>query len=206
MARFIAKYRRYRIPGRKPVSEPLVGGARRIIKHGVICEFRHGGVRDYEKDVARQLLKIRGTNTEQDEVTPVDPFSGPGSRLSIFDTDDPVLNRQWNDWDSIEKNPAGTIRKEVEEFLRSYVMNGVDYIEVEPVKVPSPWPKYDSLVKQGRRTIEMVAEQIVETIGLMGLDPGDVLHYERGNLNRPEVIEALEALMAAPEAEEIVSA
>ncbi|MFA5052998.1 MAG: hypothetical protein WC565_03000 [Parcubacteria group bacterium] len=206
MARFIAKYRRYRLGVRKPLSELLAGGQRRIIRHGVVAEFQHGIAREYEREAARKLLKIVGTTIEQDEVTPVDPFSGPGCRLSVYDTDDPMLNKQWAEMELVEKAAPGTVRKDVEEFMRSYGANGIDYIEVEPVKVPAPWPKYDSLVKQGRRSIEMVAEQIVETAKLMGLDPETVLHYERGHLNRSEVIAALEELVAAPEAEEIVTA
>lgn len=66
------------------------------------------------------------------------------------------------------------------------------YIEVEPVKATPPWPAYDKLTAQGRRTVEMVAEKIVATVQDLELDAATVAAYERQNLNRPEVLAALE--------------
>ena len=207
--RAIAKYRRYQLGARKPLSEPTVNGVR-IYRHGFGCEFKHGGVRDYEKDVARKTFSIKGQTVERDEVTRVDPFSGPGSRLSVFDTDDPLLNAQWAEWETIEKGedgnplPKGTIRKEIENFLLNYSSHGIDYVVVEPVKLKIPWPKYDTLIVHGRRTLSMVAEQIAATAAQIGVDPEIVKAYERANLDRPAVLAALE--VPAEEAEEIVAA
>jgi hypothetical protein len=207
--RFISKYRRYKIGARKPLSEPTPTG-KRVYRHGFVCEFKHGGVREYEKDVARKTFSIKGQTVERDEVTRVDPFSGPGSRLSVFDTDDPLLNAQWAEWETIEKGedgkplPKGTIKKEIEDFLLNYSSHGIDYVVVEPIKLKAPWPKYDSLVPQGARTLAKVAEQIAATAAQIGIDPEIVKAYERANLDRPVVLAALE--VPVEEAEVLVSA
>lgn len=207
--RFVSKYRRYQLSARKPLSEPTVTG-KRIYRHGFTCVFKHGGIRDYEKDVARKTFSIKGQTVERDEVTTVDPFSGPGSRLSVFDTEDPLLNAQWAEWETIEKdedgNPLarGTIKKEIEQFLLNYSSHGIDYVVVESVKLKAPWPKYDSLIPQGRRTLVMVAEQIAATAAQIGIDPETVRAYERANLDRPVVLAALD--VPVEEAEVLVSA
>lgn len=202
--RCIAKYRRYKLGAREHIAEPTLRGMK-VHQYGVVCEFQHGGVRDYEKDAARKVFKIKGITTEQDQVTPIDPFSGPGSRLSVFDTDNPELNKRWAQWDKLEGNHEGTIKSEVEEFLRSYGACGIDYIAVDPVHPKAPWPKYDAILARGKRTSVMAAQIIVDTAEQIGVDPAVVIAYERENLNRPDVIKALE-FVPQPEPEEIVAA
>ena len=53
-------------------------------------------------------------------------------------------------------------------------------------------------MKTGRRTDEKVVEQILAGIDTTGVDPAAVVAYERENLNRAEVIAAVEALQAGP--------
>lgn len=69
-------------------------------------------------------------------------------------------------------------------------------LPVEPPRLSAPWPAYDKLVPQGKRTIDMVAAKIVEKVEEDGYNPVDVLEYEKQNLNRVEVVVALEALIA----------
>lgn len=72
-------------------------------------------------------------------------------------------------------------------------LRSAGYLEVEPVKMAPPWPSYDKLVAQGRRTPEMVVEKILAKIEEDGYDPAVVAAYERQSLNRPEVVAALES-------------
>jgi hypothetical protein len=80
------------------------------------------------------------------------------------------------------------------------------YLRVEPKRLPAPWPAYDKLVPQGRRTVELVAEKIAATVAENGYDPAQVAAYERQNANRPEVLAALEAGVPDEEPEPLVVA
>ncbi len=73
---------------------------------------------------------------------------------------------------------------------------------VERPKVAAPWPAYDKLTVTGRRTIEHVVEKIVAAVTDLGLEPKAVVDYERENLNRPEVLAAMEALAEGEKEEE----
>lgn len=88
-------------------------------------------------------------------------------------------------------------REAVEEKLIT-----LGYVQVEPERLAAPWPAYDKLVAHGRRTIEMVAEKIAEKVTEDGYSPHAVIAYERENLNRPQVIAALEALISGGDTED----
>jgi len=99
-------------------------------------------------------------------------------------------------WDSKEAQKVyGWTDEEREKFeqkLKSHPRFGLRFIEVVAEKIPAPWPAYDKLTAQGRRTIEMVAETIATKVREDGYTPADVIAYERENLNRQQVIEAIE--------------
>lgn len=199
--RFIAKYRRYKITARQEVKNNFGDGKSQIVRHGVICEFQHHGEQPHEREFARQLLKMNGTTLEADDQTPYDPYIGIESRLSAFDTDAPGLVKQWSAWDAQEGNPDGTIKREVEEFLLGYQARGRDYIFVEELKLPAPWPTYDMI--EGAKAADTIASRVSE----LGFDPYAVLAYERQERNRPDVIGAVEALLApASPDEDLVAA
>lgn len=65
-------------------------------------------------------------------------------------------------------------------------------------KLVAPWPTYDKLTVTGRRTLEHVVEKVVATVTDLGLDPAAVAAYERENLNRQPVVDAMDALLSAP--------
>jgi len=75
--------------------------------------------------------------------------------------------------------------------------------ELSPGPAEAPRGGLDGLAVElraaGRRTVEMVAESIVAKVREDGYSPDDVLAYERQNLNRQEVLEALEELVRVPE-------
>jgi len=80
------------------------------------------------------------------------------------------------------------------------------YLEVVPVTLTAPWPAYDKITVQGRRTIELVAQKIAETVAENGYDPAEVAAYERQNLNRPEVLAALTVPVPEEDPEPLVAA
>lgn len=208
--RFIAKYRRYKLTAREHIKEDFATGKTRILQHGVICEFQHGGLFNDEKEYGSQHFKFKGTLQEEDEATPVDPVYGVNSRLSVFDTDWPHLVKQWEQWDGQEGHPKGTIKREVEEFLLNYTSYGRDYLLMERPKTPAPWNSYDELQVVGRRKAEHLVEKIVEIVRATGTDPAQVVAYERENprAGSEEIVAAMEGLLAPDptEDDELVAA
>ena len=154
---------------------------------GYIAQFRRNDYTDYEKQIAYDRLGSalnRGSRLGDDMVTPVPN----DDRIGTFDThqiDDPKL------------------RARVEELMVAHADHGRDFLLVEQPKVGKPWPRYDELRAQGRRTIDLVVEQIVAKVREDGYTADDVLAYERQNLNRQEVLEALEELARVPEEDRV---
>lgn len=127
------------------------------------------------------------------------PLVDDGRLLGWFDTDMAAADVGW---------PADRKHEYEQKMLRQ--SGPTSFVPVTPPKPTPPWPTYDALVARGRRSAANVAERIVETIAATGVHPDAVLAYERETLNRPEVVEALEALLATPAAavedEEMVEA
>jgi len=207
MGRFAAQYRRYKITCREHIKMTLANGKENVIQHGVIAGFEHGGpFEPWEREQAHKHFKFRGTTQERDEATPVDP----GLRLSLFDTDAPHLVAQWRQWDALEGQPPGTIKEEVEDFLRGYMAAGHDYIELVPEPVPAPWPTYDALTIHGNRNAEKVAAKNIEIALATGISFEDVIAYEKQNRNDDRILgfynaAQAEQLAGEPE-EELVTA
>lgn len=158
------------------------------VQTGIVCDFRQIGhaATPWEQDAALKTFEFNGLAIGED----------PLRRLGYYDTD--IAAQQFG-WDADTK-------KLVEDRLLSGASYGIDYLRVEKPKLPAPWPTYDTLVQQGRRTNQMVAEKIAETVADIGIDPQVVINYERENLGREEVIKAVEVLLEPKPAEEIVAA
>ena len=172
---YISKYRTtlqkesatYVAPGQKNVHLPRI-----------VAQFRPG-VPDYVVNALRKKW-------------PKMPVIHP----SVGSPDGPV---PWHSvcslWDSKEaQRTYGWTDQEREKFeqkLKSHPRYGLRFIEIEREKIPAPWPAYDKLTAQGRRTIEMVAETIAQKVREDGYVPENVIAYERENLNRQQVIDAL---------------
>jgi hypothetical protein len=206
--RFISKYRRYKITARQEIKTALASGKDLVMQHPVICDFQWGiQVLPHEKELAKRSFKFRGIPVEEDEMTHLDPIYGPDPRLSVFDTEWPHLARQWAQWEQMEGKPAGTIRKEVEEFLTTYSQHGRDYLLVETIKVDMPYPRYDEHRKiHGQRKIEHAIKDIVAVYESAGFDIDQAIAYEKQEGDSPEVIAALEALRAPAPEEELIAA
>jgi hypothetical protein len=165
--------------------EILASGLPRVLAKGFICEFRARDTTDWEREIARQTFTFRGVPHDESGVREIDPVP---SRVSSFDTTE----------------VPEEYRERVEARLLETQGPEDHILAVKPVVAP-PWPTYDKLTVQGKRTAEMVAQKIAATVTEQGYDPELVASYERGNLNRPEVLAALSAL-SAEEAEELVVA
>ncbi len=157
--RFVAKYANHKIPAREHYEEEYANGRSRIITQGILCEFTHGGLHEYEIDAAQeQLGPFRGTLLMDDEVTPV-PIR---HRFSVYDTAAEQKRNRWSD----------EVRKEVEAALLENEMHGIDYIQVEKPVVPAPFPNWDTLRGRGQRT---TADLLAERVRELGIDPNHAI-------------------------------
>jgi hypothetical protein len=178
--RFISPYPKYKLVAVHQTQEVLASGQPRVIAPGFIAEWRPHDATTAEREQARGTFTYRGTVTDEGG-RQIDPIDGQ-HRIGVFDT------REIGDL---------VLRERVEAALQANPAFGFDYIlAAEPVTLAPPWPAYDKLVVQGRRTIDLVVEKIAATVSENGYDPALVAEYERQNLNRREVLEALEPVEA----------
>lgn len=132
------------------------------------AQFERNTAPDYAREYAD---KIYVYPTKPEGVT-------NGEWLCCYDSEDAQMRFGWDDEE----------RKEIEQAL----MRG-GYVHVERSKVEPPWPNYDQLVAGGRgRTQQSIIDQIVSVVDSLGIDPAKVVAYERENLNRPGVLEAMD--------------
>lgn len=188
--RFISRYAKYQITAVHEQRERLTDGTYKTTAPGFMCEFRHGDLTDAERELARKVFLWKGLPTSMGG-QPLDPINDL-HRVSAFDS----------------REAPEHLRGQVEQALLSNAALGHDYVLVEEVKAEAPWPAYPRLVAGGRgRSNEWVVEQIVATVTATGVDVDKVLAYERENMNRPEVLDAVEALREPDEVQdELVTA
>jgi hypothetical protein len=90
-------------------------------------------------------------------------------------------------YDSLEDQQERGWTDEEREDIEARLHEHPEVVEVHPPgaePLSPPWPAFD------RQDAEHIAQKVEED----GYDAGEVLAYERANLARPEVVEALEAL------------
>lgn len=174
MARYLSKYSSMKKTVRK-AQQTLVQGPQgpflQVMEPAHIAIFAKAGVTPWERDFALKHFGFTGVADGED----------PIGRLSLYDTDAEADRHGWTPEE----------KAEIEAVLDAGVSS--DYFRVEKPRLTAPWPSYDDLLPQGRRTAELVAEQIAETVKTLGLDAEGVIAYELENRNRPEVIEALQS-------------
>lgn len=185
--RFLSPHQAYKIILRHEVIEPLPSGAWKQIARGLMAEFRHGDVTDWERAYGRERFQTelrRGAPTELDGATPADT----SGRLSSFDT---VIEQKLCGW-------SDEVREWVEQQLLANHAHGREFERVEKPLLPPPWPTYDQMRGRGHRsTPELIAARVRE----LGIPAVDVLAYEQQGANRPDVVAALEALLPTVEEE-----
>lgn len=166
---------------------PDASGRNYTTKPGYTAEFKQGLLDGYEHQLARGLTYPGGVRDRQNvDGSPFDVTRMAG----VFDS-------AWIEDDEL--------RAEVEQRLLANDGCGKpdSFILVEKERVPAPWPSYDALNINGRRTGAHVAEKNLEIAAATGVPVEDLIAYERENRNDEKVIAAYEAaLTASPEPEE----
>lgn len=170
MALFISERKKDVTVRRQELQYSPADGRRIGLRRRVFAEFSKGGVPEWAVREAEKRFKMNGKPYELTTA----------QYLSHYDS---IVDQQVRGWTDEE-------RKLIEAKLRA---DG-QVVEIEFPKAKAPWPAYSKLVVHGRRTLDHVVEQIVTKVKEMEFDPDEVIRYERENLNRPEVIDALEKL------------
>jgi len=165
--RFISQHRGYHLALRGPsISGYQPTGEAIISAKALAAEFTQGGASPWEIDEA--LERWEGVWSGLAEGV------DPRSRLSVFDTEWAQKEFEWTD--------------EEREYVEQKMLNlsgriGNEYIQVEEITAPLPWPSYKTFNSP---------ERIVQFMREGGIDPEVVLRYERENLNREDILEAVE--------------
>lgn len=106
-----------------------------------------------------------------------------------------------------EGKEPGELMRLTEARIRSGANFGVDYFIPEKPKLTVPYNNFLKHRKvQGKRTIEHVIADVIAAVEAAGVDPAEVIAYERENDNNQTLIAALEALTAPEPVEEPVVA
>lgn len=182
--RFISKYGKLIVQIRPQIEESYATGAVRVLQEAVSADFfppREGGdLRPHEREAALNAWNFNGSYQEMDEATQVPP----DYRIGVFDLDVVAADRGW----------SADLKAEVEAKLVSLTERHNHVIIAPTSSVPPPWPRYD---EYGGGVAALVRKIVDE-----GHDLEQVLTYERETQNREKVVEALEAAIAGPVAEE----
>jgi hypothetical protein len=189
--RFTSPYPKFKVTpaSLKQSVEWLANGAWREKRAGHTVEFEPQGFTTWEREAAMEYFgdTIRTGRRKTDSTLTTD--SPLDWRIGTFDTstiDDPEL------------------RELVEQALLNHDGYGRDYMVFEKPRTPKPWANYDNLKAQGRRTNDMVADEICRLVLEIGVDVGQTMGYESENLNRPEVMAALERLAASDRKPDVI--
>lgn len=141
----------------------------------LVAQFVRGGAPDWVIEEAQKRFDFKGRGDGE----PVSMLIG------VFDSALAKAQQRWTDdeHDAVVRHLRGT-------------QNPYWFIAEEP-RVGAPWPTYDKLTVQGRRTSEQVAEKNVETATEIGVPLESLVAYERQNRNDAKVVAAYEAAIAA---------
>lgn len=166
MARYVAYAAKYD----HGIGEPqmaMVNGIEFEQSKKRIAKFQQGLLLDHEIEAGLKAFTFKGL---ADGVE-------PQTRLSVFDTRDYQKAHKLTDDE----------RLEIEAILEGSPAFGAEFIKVDEIHAPKPFPAYD----------DKDPEEILEVVEAAGIDPDVAYRYEAENLARPELLEAFAALGAA---------
>lgn len=176
--RFISKYGRFGVQIIPMVQEAYATGMAKTIQEPVYASFEPWLLLPAEREFAVATWNFSGFYQLEDEVS----IMPPDYRIGLFDS---VIDQQ-------TKGYSDEVRLEVERVLLANAAL-TDNIIVVPVTVhPAPWPRYDDFTGTTPQLIERLIED--------GHDLDAVLAFEQSSQKRQDVIDALEALIADPDA------
>ncbi len=181
MARFVSPHRNFSV-GVRNARAAYLGPDGKMVPE--VAELRADFTPDLrnaeDTALAKSAFTFRGMPIYEDGST-IDP----SFRISVFDTEVAKLQLGWTDADEALAVAA----------LRAAIGSG-SCAEVIPVPTDKPWNGYDSVDPT----------KIVELALAIDADLTQVAQYERENLNRPQVLDAVEAAIAARDEQITVSA
>jgi hypothetical protein len=184
--RALSPFGRYFISVRREVQEYYATGQTKTVQTGLYAQFYPGDMRPLERELALASFQFNGSYQAEDEVTTIPP----DYRIGVFDSIQAQIASGWSDEERIL----------VEETLRTQAdLYPSDVLIVPEVRAKPPWPRYDDF---GETTSALIAKIIED-----GYSFEDVLTYEHENQARPEVLAALEQVVAdgePVEAEEVL--
>lgn len=182
MARFVSPHRNFSV-GVRNARAAYLGPDGKMVPE--VSELRANFTPDLrtaeDTALAKSAFTFRGMPIYEDG-SPIDP----SYRISVFDSEVAKLQEGWTDADEVLAIAA----------LRAAVGSG-SCAEVIPVAADRPWNGYDELTDPAR---------IAELALAINADLAQVDQYERENLNRPQVLEAVQAAIAARDETITVSA
>lgn len=161
----------------------------------LFAQFQRGGLPPYALDLAVKAFEFR-------KKPPAHPIE---NWVAFFDSEAGQIQ---NNWTTAERELVeARLTVGVADDDGRFYPPPADVLLVERPHLAAPWPAYDKLVAQGARTVEKVSVKIAEKVTEDGYDPAEVIAYERENLNRAAVLDALAELIETPaEPELLVSA
>jgi hypothetical protein len=152
------------------IGEPtiaLVNGLEMETSKKRIAKFQQGALLEHEVEAGLKAFTFKGL---ADGVE-------PQTRLSVFDTRDYQKANRLTDEE----------REEVEKILLASPAFGAEFIVVDEITAPKPFPSYD----------EKDPEEILEVVEAAGIEPDVAYRYEAENEARQELLEAFAKLGAA---------
>lgn len=174
--RFVSRYGEFGVQIRPQFVEAYATGGVQVTQQGVYAMFHVIGTRPEEVDLAKERWHgtFNGFYQQEDEVT----ILPPDYRLGSFDSEQAQLDNGWSD----------EIRDEVERTLIELSERFNEILVVPATLLPPPWPNYDNF----EGTLAALMRKVVDD----GYELENVLGYERAMQNRPDVVVALEELIA----------
>lgn len=167
MSRFISQHRGYELALRGPaISGYQPTGEAIVSAKALNATFVQGGASPWEIEAA--------LNHWEGVWAGLADGVDPRTRLSVFDTEWAQKELEWTDEE----------REYVEQKMLTLSGRlGNEYIQVEELHAELPWPSYKTFTSP---------ERIVSFMREGGTDPEIVLRFERENLNREDVLDAVE--------------
>ena len=173
MARFVSPHRNY-AHGVRPEIEAHLGpdGVMVPKQTALSADFGPDLRTDEDVTLAKSVFTFKGMPIYENGQE-----LDPSYRISVFDSEVAKLQNGWSDEDEAA----------VVEALRFNGPVGQMYVEVVPVPAEKPWNGYDDLTD---------ASRIVDLAIGTGADLSQVAAYESENLNREDVLWALQSAQA----------